>query len=1685
MWYREGTITFTQGSNTLVGAGTAWNVTANGVLPGMIVIGPDNKLYEIKRVTSDTNIVLSEPYTGETQSEVPCRIITTYEGDLTQFSARFTALMSRMSADSKSMRSWLTALDEVTIEREDGTEVTVKPLMQIVNEHNENVEWYKNNTDAIDAAGDKAREAAASAAAAAESANTAGEKASQASQSASAAASSQSAASASATAAKKSETNAAASQQSAATSASTATTKASEAATSARDAAASKEAAKSSETNASLSASSAASSATAAANSAKAAKTSETNAKSSETAAGQSASAAAGSKTAAASSASAASTSAGQASASATAAGKSAESAASSASTATTKAGEATEQASAAARSASAAKTSETNAKASETSAESSKTAAASSASSAASSASSASASKDEATRQASAAKGSATTASTKATEAAGSATAAAQSKSTAESAATRAETAAKRAEDIASAVALEDASTTKKGIVQLSSATNSTSETLAATPKAVKAANDNANSRLAKNQNGADIPDKARFLSNINAASKTDMASKRGMKYSTVNAPAGVEAGKFYPVVIRRSAGFVDELASRVTISTSSRTGNHRLNNCEFNGFVMPGGWTDRGKYAYGMFHAYTASERAIHSIMMGNKADDLCSVFYVEGEAFPIAVYVEEGLSVVVPSADYVVGQTTYKWGATNPKTECVAADTILDFSNGRGFYSSHSFLTNADISGNKVYANDEVIVRSQNALRMIAGDYGVIWRNDGANTYLLMTDKGDQYGGWNGLRPFAVNNATGEVTINTPLNSPKGVKGNSDTATKLQTARKISGVPFDGSTDITLTAAHVAAFARRATGSYADADGGVPWNAESGAYNVNRTGDSYILANFYTGVGSCRTLQIKAHYKNGGLFYRSSRDGYGFESGWEQVYTTGFRPQPADINAPTAADGWLNSGNGTAFTTAQFITWLNNQGAFSNKYWIARCSWYYANNNYIDDTGCGRIDLSGSVIEVFSNKTTSNYTIRVTTTTTSGHGGVNNAEFIYVYNGSDYSPGWRRSYNTRNKPTASDVGALSLSGGALTGGLTAAGEIISKSANGLRIAYGNYGFFIRNDGSSTYFMLTDSGNSLGTYNSLRPLIINNANGAVTIGNGLNVTGGINGSLNGNASTATKLQTARNINGVKFDGSGDININTLVSRGRVTALSGSTQGTAGIQMYEAYNNSYPTTYGNVLHMKGASAAGEGELLIGWSGTDGAHAPVYVRSRRDTSTANWSGWAQIYTTAHKPTAADVGALPSGGGTLSGALTLSMAAPSVQLRGQGTDTRQYIMAYRTDGATSWYVGKANNGSDNAMFWNYTGSNGIELAADGNVRINAKGKQFTFANNGNLGLVASLDQSSVPQGTYHQVALNTGTVGGKSYLRKFRGGNTDTIWHETVQGGLLRWATGNADEQEELSISTGYGVRARGEITSLSANGLRVAYGNYGFFIRNDGGTTYFMLTASGDKFGSWNALRPMYINNASGAVTMGNGLSLAGGLNVTSGNIRIPTSSTSWIDMRNNAALSNSSAVATSSASAIIRQEHADRHYFVGGLGNSQFGFYMINKSRTANGTDAAAYLQNDGTWVCAGNGSFNDVYIRSDRRSKRNIRKIERALDKLEQIEGVLYEIQVCGRYEQSGGLIAQDVQNVQPELVTVDHNDQSGEPRLRLNYNGVIGMLVEAVKELREEVRELKAKM
>ncbi|EFN6502882.1 phage tail protein [Escherichia coli] len=232
--------------------------------------------------------------------------------------------------------------------------------------------------------------------------------------------------------------------------------------------------------------------------------------------------------------------------------------------------------------------------------------------------------------------------------------------------------------------------------------------------------------------------------------------------------------------------------------------------------------------------------------------------------------------------------------------------------------------------------------------------------------------------------------------------------------------------------------------------------------------------------------------------------------------------------------NIGACRAYSAELNiGGDSEAWTTAQLIFWLESQGAFNHPYWMCKGSWAYANNKVITDTGCGSICLAGAVVEVIGTRGA--MTIRITTPSTSSGEGIPNAQFTYINHGDAYAPGWRRDYNSRNKPTASEIGALPSDGTAVS------------------------------------------------------------------------------SVN------------------------------LASKGRLTALTDNMQGATGLELYEAYNNGYPTTYGNIIHLKGMTAVGEGELLIGWSGISGAHAPAFIRSRRDTTDANWSPWAQLYTSAHPP----------------------------------------------------------------------------------------------------------------------------------------------------------------------------------------------------------------------------------------------------------------------------------------------------------------------------------------------------------------------------------------------------------------------------------------------------------
>lgn len=142
--------------------------------------------------------------------------------------------------------------------------------------------------------------------------------------------------------------------------------------------------------------------------------------------------------------------------------------------------------------------------------------------------------------------------------------------------------------------------------------------------------------------------------------------------------------------------------------------------------------------------------------------------------------------------------------------------------------------------------------------------------------------------------------------------------------------------------------------------------------------------------------------------------------------------------------------------------------------------------------------------------------------------------------------------------------------------------------------------------------------------------------------------------------------------------------------------------------------------------------------------------------------------------------------------------------------------------------------------------------------------------------------------------------------------------------------------------------------------------------------------------------------------------------------------------------------------------------------------YFQEYVGNFHQAIINVNGF----GRDDSFYFRAGGDFICTRNGSFDNVEIRSDRRAKSDIKVIENALEKVETLSGNTYELHnTSGGTTRSAGLIAQEVQEVLPEAVTQDIEADGG--LLRLNYNSVIALLVESVKELSAEVKGLKAEI
>ncbi|WP_255303432.1 phage tail protein [Enterobacter hormaechei] len=235
-----------------------------------------------------------------------------------------------------------------------------------------------------------------------------------------------------------------------------------------------------------------------------------------------------------------------------------------------------------------------------------------------------------------------------------------------------------------------QDATTAQKGIVQLTSATDSTSETLAATPKAVKAANDNANGRVPSGRkvNGralsTDINITAQDIFNgqavgIGNAEDLNAYTTPGLYYQPANAQA--QTGKNYP---ETAAGSL-EVYKHAGITQ--------------------------------IYRLYNSSRAYIRSLYSGT-----WSAWIKQYDA------------------------------ANKPSAVDVGAIPLAGSTGVTGIVRSSA----------------EQQSSNANSFRIGYGGYGTFWRNDGANLYLMLTNKDDPWGNYNALRPFRVSVSNGEVII-----------------------------------------------------------------------------------------------------------------------------------------------------------------------------------------------------------------------------------------------------------------------------------------------------------------------------------------------------------------------------------------------------------------------------------------------------------------------------------------------------------------------------------------------------------------------------------------------------------------------------------------------------------------------------------------------------------------------------------------------------------------------------------------------------------------------------------------------------------------------------------------------------------------------------------------------------
>lgn len=241
-------------------------------------------------------------------------------------------------------------------------------------------------------------------------------------------------------------------------------------------------------------------------------------------------------------------------------------------------------------------------------------------------------------------------------------------------------------------------------------------------------------------------------------------------------------------------------------------------------------------------------------------------------------------------------------------------------------------------------------------------------------------------------------------------------------------------------------------------------------------------------------------------------------------------------------------------------------------------------------------------------------------------------------------------------------------------------------------------------------------------------------------------------------------------------------------------------------------------------------------------------------------------------------------------------------------------------------------------------------------------------------------------------------------------------------DTDSyMWFETGDNGneYFKWRSRQSTTTKDLmtlkwdALSVLVKALFSSEVKISTVNALRIFNSSFGAIFRRSEECLHIIPTRENEgENGDIGPLRPFTLNLRTGRISMGHGLDVTG--DIFANRFAINSSTGMWIHMRDQNVILGRNAVSTDGAQALLRQDHADRKFMIGGLGNKQFGIYMINNSRTANGTDGQAYMDNNGNWLCGaqvipGNyGNFDSRYVRDVRLGTRVVQTMQK---------GVMYE--------------------------------------------------------------------